>query len=206
MYILFVYSGERHIFLWRFFVYILSDYLLSMNAANILFNALKHHRGYIHRELESITPDTLPERLKVLGNSQMDIYYGSLDLPALFEEVTDQILDLGIYHEGAYLEWLKNNSGFVEISLSDTSRWVLLPGTEPGRFVHLHPARYSPHSMRVKATVLKTALACLVVLPGGSLPGLSALNKIRKDILDLSPVKDLDSCEHLWEVMRMLKA
>ncbi|PSL24468.1 hypothetical protein CLV42_11555 [Chitinophaga ginsengisoli] len=205
MYILFVYSGERHIFLWRFLVYILSDYLLSMNVSNILFNALKHHRGYIHRELESITLDTLPERLKVLGNSQMDIYYGILDIPLLFEEVADRILDLGIYESGAYLTWLKNNGGYVEITLSDTSRWVLLPGTEPGRYVHLHPARYSPQSMRVKATVLKTALACLVVL-GGSLPGLSALNQIRKEILGLSPVKDLDSCEHLWEVMRMLKA
>jgi hypothetical protein len=175
-----------------------------ISASNILFNALKHHRGYIHRELESITLDTLPERLKVLGNSQMDIYYGTLDLPTLFQDVAEYILDLGIYEEGAYLTWLKNNGGYIEITLSDTSRWVLLPGTEPDKYVHLHPARYSPHSMRVKATVLKTALACLVVLPGGSLPGLSALNQIRKDILGLSPVKSLDGCEHLWEVMRML--
>ncbi|UPK67224.1 hypothetical protein [Chitinophaga filiformis] len=174
--------------------------------SNILFNALKHHRAYIHRELGKMTPDTLPGRLKVLGNSQMDIYYGDLDIPALFEEVTAKVQEAGITDEAAYLEWLKANGGYVEIVLSDTSRWVLLPGNEPGKYIHLHPARYSPHSMRVKATVLKTALACLLAHPDGALPGLSSLNQIRKNILGLSPVKDLDSCEHLWEVMRMLMA
>lgn len=175
-----------------------------MNTSNILFNALKHHRGYIHRELGNMTPETLPDRLKVLGNSQMDIYYGTLDIPALFEEVSTKVQEAGITNEAAYLEWLKANGGYIEIVLSDTSRWVLLPGNEPGKYIHLHPARYSPHSMRVKATVLKTALACLVTHPGGSLPGLGRLNQIRKDILGLSPVKDLDSCEHLWEVIAML--
>ncbi|MCF6407475.1 hypothetical protein L3C95_31565 [Chitinophaga filiformis] len=177
-----------------------------MNASNILFNALKHHRGYIHRELANMTLDTLPNSVKVLGNSQMDIYYGLLDIPALFGEVAAKVRKAGITDETTYLEWLKDNSGYVGITLSDTSRWVLLPGTEPAKYVHLHPARYSPYSMRVKATVLKTALACLVAWPDGSLPGLSILNQIRKDILGLSPVKDLDSCEHLWDVMRMLKA
>jgi hypothetical protein len=177
-----------------------------MNMSNILFNALKHHRGYIHRELENMTLETLRDSVKVLGNSQMDIYYGALDIPALFAEVTAKVQAAGIIDETTYLQWLKSNGGYIEISLSDTSRWVLLPGTEPGKYVHLHPARYSPHSMRVKATVLKTALACLVARPDGALPGLTSLNQIRKDILGLSPVKGLESCDHLWEVMRMLKA
>jgi hypothetical protein len=175
-----------------------------MNADNILFNALKHHRGFIRRQLTDVTIQTLPERLKVLGNSQMDIYYGGLDLPDIFLEVTAQLTARGLSDETGYLQYLKDNGGYVEITLSDSSRWILLHGIEFGRYVHLHPARYSPHSIRVKATVLKTALACMVILPEGTLPDLSVLNHIRQSVLELSPVKDLEQCEHLWKVMKML--
>ena len=132
-----------------------------MNADNILFNALKHHRGFIRRQLQDVTMNVLPERLKVLGNSQMDIYYGVLDLPALFSEVVHILTATGLSDEAGYLQRLKDSGGYIEITLSDSSRWILLHGIEPGRYIHLHPARYSPHSIRVKATVLKTALACM---------------------------------------------
>jgi hypothetical protein len=166
-------------------------------AENILFNALKHHRGYIRRQLQLATVVTLPDMLKVLGNSQMDVYYGELDLPALFVEVIKQVDT----DEISYLNWLKSHGGYVEITLSDTSRWVLLHGTEPGKYIHLHPARYSPHSLRVKATVFKTAIA--VIVNGGS-PDLETLNHIRVSMLQLSPVKNLEQCGHLWKVMEML--
>lgn len=178
----------------------------QMNASNILFNALKHHRGYIRQELENITPDILSEKLKVLGNSQMDIYYGQLDIPAIYNEVINHVKEAGITDETSYLQWLKSNNGYVKITLSDSSRWILLHGTEPGRYIHLHPARYSPHSMRVKAAVLKTAMACMIIQPDSAQPGLITLNHIRKDRLGLSPVKDLARCEHLWQVMSMLNA
>ncbi|SFO76982.1 hypothetical protein SAMN05428949_6566 [Chitinophaga sp. YR627] len=177
----------------------------AMNADNILFNALKHHRGFIRRQLTDVTEQTLPERLKVLGNSQMDIYYGLLDLPDIFREVTDQLIAAGLSDEAGYLQHLKDHGGYIEITLSDSSRWILLHGIEPGRYVHLHPARYSPHSIRVKATVLKTALACMVILEGRQ-PDLAVLNHIRQSVLELSPVKDLEQCEHLWKVMKMLEA
>jgi len=166
-------------------------------AENILFNVLKHHRGYIRHQLQVATDGTLPDMLKVLGNSQMDVYYGELDLPALFAEVIKQVDK----DESSYLHWLETHGGYVEITLSDTSRWVLLHGTEPGKYIHLHPARYSPHSLRVKATVLKTAMA---VLANGVSPDLETLNHIRVSMLQLSPVKNLEQCGHLWKVMEML--
>lgn len=166
-------------------------------SENILFNALKHHRGYIRRQLQQATVLTLPDMLKVLGNSQMDVYYGELDLPALFAEVIGMVDK----DEFSYLSWLKANGGYVEITLSDTSRWVLLHGTTRGKYIHLHPARYSAHSLRVKATVLKTAMAVIV---NGVPPDLETLNHIRVSMLQLSPVKDLAQCGHLWKVMEML--
>ena len=190
--------------MWRFFVYTVIAGLPLMNTSNILFNGLKHHRGYIRRELEDMALEMLPEKLKVLGNSQMDIYYGPLDIPAILHEVINNVSDAGISDETSYLQWLKDNGGYVEITLSDSSRWILLHGTEPGQYIHLHPARYSPHSMRVKAAVLKTAMACMIVQSDTTRPGLATLNHIRKDILGLSPVKDLARCEHLWQVTAML--
>jgi hypothetical protein len=177
-----------------------------MDASNILFNDLKHHRKSICWELEGMTLDNLPEYLKVLGNSQMDIYYGDLNKAVIYLETLSKVKQAGVIDELSYLQWLKDNGGYAEISLSDTSRWILLHGTEPGRYIHLHPARYSPHSMRVKATILKTAIACMVVHPDGTHPDLMTLNHIRRNILGLSPVKDLAGCEHLWKVIAMLNA
>ncbi|GAA3945528.1 hypothetical protein GO495_29560 [Chitinophaga oryziterrae] len=158
---------------------------------NILFNALKHHRGFICRQLQTANVTSLQS----LGNSQMDIYFGSLDLDALFKEV---ITLIPTDDEASYLAWL--NGGYKEITLSDTSRWVLLHGTEPGKYIHLHPARYSPHSLRVKATILKTAMAIIIA---NAEPDLDTVNHIRRSI-SLSPVKSLEQCEHLWEVLEML--
>jgi len=176
-----------------------------MNASNILFNALKHHRIFIRRQMQGLSTDALPALLKVLGNSQMDIYYGTLDLPGISEEVIAALQQTPVHDETSYLEWLQANKGYAEITLSDTSRWILLPGTEPGRYIHLHPARYSPHSIRVKATILKTAIACMIALPADQQPDLHTLNHIRRTLLDLSPVKDIAQCEHLLKVILMLK-
>ncbi|PWV55656.1 hypothetical protein [Chitinophaga sp. S165] len=177
-----------------------------MDVDNILFNDLKHHRKSIHWELEGMTLDSLPHYLKVLGNSQMDIYYGDLTKAAIYIQILNAIKQAGVTDEPSYLQWLKDNGGYAEITLSDTSRWILLHGIEPNKYIHLHPARYSPHSMRVKATILKTAIACLVAYPDGAHPDLASLNHIRRNILGLSPVKDLDACEHLWQVIAMLNA
>lgn len=168
-------------------------------SSNILFNALKHHRGFIHQQIKIATTATLPGLLKKLGNSQMDIYYGSLSLEGLFEAVLTHI---PVADEAGYLAWLKGE--YKEITLSDTSRWILLAGNVPGQYIHLHPARYSPESMRVKAPILKTAIACMVCHPGLTHPDLKMVNHIRTGMLQLSPVKDLDQCQHLWKVMNML--
>lgn len=165
---------------------------------NILFNALKHHRGFIHEQIAMATPATLPDLLKKLGNSQMDIYDGQLGMTALMEEVVRQV---PVDNEEDYLVWL---GAYRELTLSDSSRWVLLAGNVPGQYIHLHPGRYSPHSMRVKATILKTAIACIVCFPGVERPSLEQVNEMRGRLLGLSPVRDLEQCQHLWKVMRML--
>lgn len=174
-------------------------------SASILFNALKHHRSSIVQLIRECEPGTLAATICMLGNSQMDIYYGTLQIPALSEEVMYQLEVLQVTGAEAYSQWLQETDGYREIALSDHSRWILLWGTEPGKYIHIHPARYSPYTMRVKATTLKTAIACLVFFPGNTLPGLDALNEVRKTVLQLSPVKGIEHCHHLWKVMAMLQ-
>ncbi|BAV07303.1 hypothetical protein FLA_3326 [Filimonas lacunae] len=189
--------------MWRCLnVVCLSIYINMISAVNILFNELKHHRASILRLAQQATEASVAGSVKVLGNSQMDVYYGLLDVPVLFEEVVAQ---LPVNSERDYLHWLAEGEGYRKIILSDASQWILLRGIEPGQYVHLHPARYSPHSMRMKATTLKTAIACLVCLPGVAAPSLEQLNAIRNTLLDLSPVKDIAQCHHLWKVIDLLR-
>lgn len=169
------------------------------DVTNILFNALKHHRGFIQEQMAIADRDSLPGLLKKLGNSQMDIYHGELGMEALLAEVVQLV---PVDNEADYLRWL--GDAYQEVILSDSSRWVLLVGNVPGQYIHLHPGRYSPHSMRVKATILKTAITCLVCYPEAVRPDLEMVNEIRRDLLALSPVRDLEQCQHLWKVMDML--
>ena len=45
--------------------------------------------------------------------------------------------------------------------MPDGSAWVLRQGEEGGRYVHVHPGRRTPPTLRVRATVLKTAVMAL---------------------------------------------
>lgn len=155
--------------------------------------------------VQQVAPEQLATAVCVLGNSQMDIYYGELDIPALYQEIMQYITHAGVGEEAAYTAWLQQAGGYRELTLSDGSRWILLQGIEPGKYIHIHPARYSLHSLRVKATTLKTAIACLVYYPGNKAPDLEALNEVRKTVLQLSPVKGTAQCHHLWKVMAMLQ-
>ena len=72
----------------------------------------------------------------------------------------------------------------------DSSRWVLRLGDEPERFIHLHPGRWSPATVRMRANVIKTALLVLahVRLIGGDPMNRDVINEVRQAHLGLSPL------------------
>jgi hypothetical protein len=74
----------------------------------------------------------------------------------------------------------------------DNSRWVLRMGDERGRYVHLHPGRWSPCSVRVRANVLKTAflVLCYTGIHGGNPRDRDVINEVRRLFLGLSPIND----------------
>ena len=69
-------------------------------------------------------------------------------------------------------------------------------------FVHIHPARYSKHTIRIKATTLKSIIAAKIVLRNTSSIGLSEMNTIRVKYLHLSPVKSLGT--NTFNLLKML--
>ena len=92
-----------------------------------------------------------------------------------------------------YREWLLQGEEYPVLTHpADGSRWVLRLGDEQGRYVHLHPGRWSPATARVRANSLKTAflVLCQTGLDGGDPMGRAVINEVRRELLGLPPVGD----------------
>jgi hypothetical protein len=71
------------------------------------------------------------------------------------------------------------------------------------RFVHFFPARFSPHSFRIKANTLKSAILYQIFI-GKDFVSEEDLNTARA-IASLSPVKDIFDTEAISEMIEMLR-
>lgn len=113
-------------------------------------------------------------------------------------------------HETAsgFREWVNTAGGYRVIEFpEDTSRWVLRAGDDD-RFVHVHPARYSPFTVRVRATVLTTAVMVLAYthLNGGDPVSRSVVNAVRRDYLGLPPIgQEPSAAEGIGAVIELLR-
>lgn len=174
----------------------------------ILFHPLKHHLGCI-RELvqESINlPEAqLQKALRTIGGSQLDLYIGPLTARQLSEEVILYLQQQDLLQPEAFREYLAPN-GYRICTLSDASVWALRWGVHEGRHVHLHPGRYSPHTLRVKANHLKTAIAVAAAsIKYGQPINLELLNQVRAAWLALPPVPGYTPEEGLGKVILLLQ-
>ena len=75
------------------------------------------------------------------------------------------------------------------------------------RYIHIHPAKYSKHTIRVRATTLKTVLTlCVNKIPirDDASQNLQTVNKQRSLFLQLSPIKSLNEKDSgilkLWQL------
>lgn len=135
----------------------------------------------------------------------MDMYAGQLSTEAIFNEVRAQLREAGVHNRVEYEAFLAQKHDYATLVLSDTSRWILRLAVDKASYIHLHPGRYSPHTFRVKASALKTALAWWVAREHHLLTGnlLEDINYLRKD-LRLSPLKNIAESRHLLEIMSLL--
>jgi hypothetical protein len=175
------------------------------------FNPLKHHLSYIR----GFTDDRLSEggnsiaiiskEIRHAGTSVMDVYTGSLQVDKLLGEVRELLVSKGLDDEESFSKWTgKNFRDFSLISLSDESQWILKYHDDRKRYVHLFPARLSPHSFRVKANTLKSAII-YIISTGKDFISREDLNHSRR-IIGLSPVNDTGEVEAIINMIEILRS
>jgi hypothetical protein len=163
----------------------------------VLFNTFKHHAGSLRARIAALVeqgPAGLCDAARwsaVLGTKLMDLYTGQLSPRALSEHIITHLGSEGRLEIDTYRTWLAGCEEYAVVVLPhDESRWVLRGGDDMERYVHLHPGRWSPGTVRVRANVLKTAF--LVLIHAG-IHGVDALdreviNEVRRVHLALSPL------------------
>ena len=175
----------------------------SFNLPNpILFHPLKHHLGYLRQFIQNSNDEEFYAAIPRIGASQMDLYCGELNLPNIGQEILGQLLTSGIVTESDFISFLANQQGYQNLTISDGSTWTLLRGDDPERFLHIHPARYARHCIRVKAGAIKTAI--LMVRNGLTPKSETAQVNTLRMAIGLSAIKNLQESEgigRIWEVL-----
>lgn len=164
----------------------------------VLFNPWKHHKAFILESIDRFAEvegetSLLRSGLLMIGNSVSDLYLGNMTVP----EIENNAIELLKSHQRLSLDafklWLASAGNYRVLEFKDSSLWTFRLGESIENYVHIHPARYSPHTVRVKAQSLKTAIASLILCRRlNRRPSLDLVNQARTSILNLSPLKAVD--------------
>lgn len=172
----------------------------------LLFNPLKHHFGYISEFVSQYdrNPVNLTTDLTVIGNSQTDLYLGALTVEKVCLEILYYINNTLLNDKHIYIKLINKFKGYLTLAISDGSIWVLRQGNHPGRYVHIHPARYSSHTCRITANTLKTLIAANVLYSGSI--GLKEINLARSRLLGLQPVKSISPSKGMGKYIELFSS
>ena len=163
----------------------------------VLFNLWKHHAGWVRGRIAGVTPADLAPlaaEVVVIGNALMDVYVGPLSPAEIADVLVDRLRADGRFDPDPYREWLDAGGGYAVLDLpADGSRWTFRLGPVDGRYVHLHPGRYSPNTVRLQATSLKTAVMAhaLAAASGRAADDVTVVNEVRTTYLSLPPVPSI---------------
>lgn len=178
----------------------------------INFNCWKHHAGFIKEQIVLIISEKEIEKLKTqilkIGESRMDLYYGKLSPPMISDHIIHSLKEKKILSPEKFSAWLNNEGGeYKLIKLPDKSLWTLRLSENPDRYVHIHPGRYSPLTIRVKATTLKTAILILSFEQADKNGDVNTetVNQIRKVYLNEPPLKSLSKASGLIKLIDLFR-
>jgi hypothetical protein len=178
----------------------------------INLNCWKHHAGFIKKQISSVKDfsevDLLKKYLLRVGESQMDLYSGRLFPEEIAQQVVDSLNRKKTFSLLEYRKWLdKKDKKFRLVVLKDRSVWTLRLGENPERYVHIHPGRYSPNTVRVKAATLKTAILVLALdqLRALKVIDTESVNNIRKNYLNEPPLKSLSKASGLRRLLDLFR-
>ncbi len=177
----------------------------------LLFNPLKHYLPYIRnytvsKAMHANDPrlNELTREIRHIGTCVMDIYKGKLSMDEISNEVIAYLENNMLLLQSDYMAW--TGTGFNDfriITLSDTSRWTLKYHNNETRYVHIFPARSSPHSFRTKANTLKSAILYLIAIGKDYITD-DDLNAARA-LAGLSPVGEVADAEAVTEMIGILR-
>ena len=178
----------------------------------LTFNCWKHHAGFIKKQIkfyrnEKISVEELQKTLLVIGESQMDLYFGKLSPQEICDELVSKLKSTGVLAIEDYNNWIfEKGKEYKLTEISDSSVWALRLGNQEERYVHIHPGRYSPVTLRVKALTLKTAIAVLIINYEKNFQLIDTLqiNEVRKKILNSPPVKKVSFNSAVVKVINYL--
>jgi len=177
----------------------------------VKLNCWKHHTGFIKKQINSVQNTHEIAKLKSIllkvGDSQMDLYYGQHAAQEISSQIVIYLKRGNYFLPEQYKKWLsEHDKRYKLIELSDKSIWTLRLGEKTEEYVHIHPARYSPLTIRVKATTLKTAILvlCLNKLGEIELIDTETINQIRKKYLSETTIKSLTKASGLQKIIDLL--
>jgi hypothetical protein len=178
----------------------------------VLLNTWKHHAGWIRWRIGQAVSggragvDALPAEMAVVGARLMDLYVGSFTPAAIAANLSGQLRDVGRLDYEPLAAWLHGQGQYSMLDLPDGSRWTIRLGPADGRYVHLHPGRWVPNTMRVQANTLKSAVMAHAHarLTGGDPLDLAVVNDARRAYLGFLPVRELTGDGGLGAVIQVL--
>jgi len=177
----------------------------------VKLNCWKHHAGFVRKQIHSVQNtqeiDKLNSILRKIGDSQMDLYYGEHSAQEISSQIVMCLKRGNYFLPEQYKKWLsEHDKEYQLIELSDKSIWTLRLGEKIEGYVHIHPGRYSPLTIRVRATTLKTAILvlCLNKLGEIELINTETINQIRKKYLSETPIKSLAKASGLQKIIDLL--
>jgi len=178
----------------------------------VLFNPLKHHLGFIRGFIDvrsgcdsAVRMKEITRELKHIGTSVMDIYTGELNVDTICLETSEFIINKNLIERDNFRNWSgRDSDDFKIISLSDGSQWVLKYYDHEKRYVHIFPARSSPHTFRIKSNTLKSAILYVIHI-GKDFITEDDLNRARA-LAGLSPVKEVADTEAVAEMIEVLRS
>ncbi len=173
----------------------------------VTFNTHKHHFGFLTKKIidwRNLGWEEIEPELFRIGENLIDLYTGKLTVEEICNECTGFFRNLNINSRADLEGWI-HPFEYKKIELNDSSAWIVKNGNNAERYIHIHPAKQSAHTIRVRASTLKSVLALMTLTgPASSqnAENLKTVNKIRVKFLKLSPVKSLHRDKgilKLWE-------
>jgi hypothetical protein len=178
----------------------------------VLLNCWKHHAGWIRWRIGRAVGAgaagvaELPAEMAVVGARLMDLYTGPFTPAEIAEHVVVPLRAAGRLEFGPLSAWLRANGEYSLTELPDGSKWTVRLGPADGRYVHLHPGRWVPNTMRVQANTLRSAVMAHAHarLTGRDPADLAVANDARRTYLGLLPVRELTGDGGLGAVIAAL--